>query len=82
MGCNPSLGYMLSREICLRLSYVALATEYIRNGSSVAMFSGLALTCTAVHVLGVMADAKSFLAFGTDPSHVVRDATLLTISHA
>ncbi len=46
------------------------------------MFSGFALTCTAVHVLGVMADAESFLAFGTDPSHVVRDATLLTISHA
>jgi len=46
------------------------------------MFSGFALTCTAVHVLGVMADAESLLAFGTDPSHMVRDATLLTISHA
>ena len=58
------------------------AAEHVGNGPSVAMFSGLALTCTAVHVLSVMADAESFLAFGTDPSHMVRDATLLTISHA
>ncbi len=46
------------------------------------MFSGFALTCTAVHVFGVMADAESFLAFGTDPSHMVGDATHLAISHA
>ena len=61
---------------------MASATEYIGNGSRVTMFSGFALTCTAVHVLSVMADAESFLAFGTDPSHMVGDVTLLAISHA
>ncbi len=73
---------MLSCELCQRRTCIVSAAEHVGNGPRVAMFSGFALTRTAVHVLSVMANAESFLAFGTDPSHMVRDATLLTISHA